>query len=111
MGDVLDFARKLGELLDVPLVVCEPSSGKPEFRYPEGGRDKIPSAQNNLRLAKWKPGKAIMGVMGGNVAVVDVDPRNGGDVDRTRQMLDGLGVRVYAEVETPGTDDVGRHGR
>jgi hypothetical protein len=67
MGDVLDFARKLGELLDVPLVVCEPSSGKPEFHYPPGERDKISSAQNDLRLAQWRSGKAIMGVMGGNV--------------------------------------------
>ena len=40
--------------------------------------------------------------MGGKVAVVDVDPRNSGDVDRTRQMLDGLGVRIFAEVATPG---------
>jgi hypothetical protein len=106
MGNVIDFARKLGELLDVPLVVCEPSSGKPEFHYPTGARDKISSAQNDLRLAQWKPGKAIMGVMGGKVAVVDVDPRNSGDVDQVRQMLDGLGVRVYAEVQTPSG---GRH--
>lgn len=41
-------------------------------------------------------------------AAADVDPRNGGDVARTRQLLDGLGVRVYAEVETPGPGD-GRH--
>jgi P4 family phage/plasmid primase-like protien len=108
MGNVIDFARKLGELLDVPLVVCEPSSGKPEFHYPKGVRDKIPSAQNDLRLAQRKPGKAIMGAMGGKVAVGDVDPRNGGDVARMRQMLDGLGVRVYAEVETPGPGE-GRH--
>jgi hypothetical protein len=108
MGNEIDFARKLGELLDVPLVVCEPSSGRPEFHYPKDARDKISSAQNDLRLSQWKPGKAIMGVMGGNVAAADVDPRNGGDVARTRQLLDGLGVRVYAEVETPGPGD-GRH--
>jgi len=108
MGNEIDFARKLGELLDVPLVVCEPSSGRPEFHYPKDARDKISSTQNDLRLSQWKPGKAIMGVMGGNVAAADVDPRNGGDVARTRQLLDGLGVRVYAEVETPGPGD-GRH--
>ena len=56
----------------------------------------------------WRPGQAILGVMGGKVAVVDVDPRNGGDVGRTRQMLDGLGVRLYAVVETPGPGG-GRH--
>lgn len=46
--------------------------------------------------------------MGGKVAAGDVDPRNGGDVGRVRQLLDGLGVRVYAEVETPGPGS-GRH--
>ena len=65
------------------------------------------AAGNSAQLAKWRPGQAI-GVMGGKVAVVDVDPRNGGDVGRTRQMLDGLGVRLYAVVETPGPGG-GRH--
>jgi hypothetical protein len=102
----LDFARRLGVLMDVPLVVCEPSSGKPEFHYPKGERDKISSVKNSFRLAGWKPGKAIMGVMGGKVAAIDVDPRNGGDVDRVREMLATLSIRVFAEVETPSG---GRH--
>jgi hypothetical protein len=103
--DAIDFAYRLGSLLDVPLITCEPASVS-EFHYPKGERDKLSSAGNRAQLAKWRPGFAIMGRMGGNVAAVDVDPRNGGDVDKTRQMLDGLGVRVYAEIETPGG---GRH--
>jgi len=43
---------------------------------------------------------------GGRAAVTDVDPRNGGDIEKTRQLLDGLGVRVFAEVATPSG---GRH--
>ena len=43
--------------------------------------------------------------------MVDVDTKNSPNVEKTRQLLDGLGVRIFAEVETPGTDDSGRHGR
>jgi hypothetical protein len=46
------------------------------------------------------------GCDGGNVAAVDVDPRNQGDIERTRQMLEGLNIKIFAEVETPGG---GRH--
>jgi hypothetical protein len=99
------FARRLGELLDVPVITCEPA-GKPEFHYPQGDRDKITSAGNDMAFATWKPGQAILGVMGGNVAAVDVDPRNSGDVDQVRELLTTLSVRIFAEVETPGG---GRH--
>jgi putative DNA primase/helicase len=102
---MIDFARRLGTQLDVPLLVVSPDPNPkgPEFYFPKGERDKITSADNSLRLGRWQPGQAILGVMGGRVAVVDVDPRNSGDVDRTRQMLDGLGVRIFAEVTTPGS--------
>jgi hypothetical protein len=43
---------------------------------------------------------------GGSVAVVDVDPRNGSDIEKTRQLLDGLNVRIFAEIATPSG---GRH--
>ncbi len=38
--------------------------------------------------------------------MVDVDPRNGGDIDAVRHWLDGLAVRIFAEVITPSG---GRH--
>jgi hypothetical protein len=103
---VLDFASRLGSLLDVPLIACEPASEGSEFRYPKGDRDKLSSVDNQTQLTMWQPGSAIMARMGGTVAAVDVDPRNHADIDKTRLMLDGLGVRVYAEIETPGG---GRH--
>jgi hypothetical protein len=107
----LDFARRLGDLLDVPLLTVAPQQqypNAPEFYYPSGQRDALSSTNNQAQLARWRPGHAIMAAMGGNVAVPDVDPRNGGDPDRVRQLLDGLGVRVYAEVQTPGPG-AGRH--
>jgi hypothetical protein len=100
----LEFAQKLGELLNVPLVAC-PSGGK-EFIYPEGDRDSLTAADNVSQLDRWKPSWAIMGRTGGNVAGVDVDPRNGSDIEKTRQLLDGLHVRIFAEVATPSG---GRH--
>jgi hypothetical protein len=39
-------------------------------------------------------------------AVIDVDPRNGGDIEKKRALLGQLGVRIYAEVNTPSG---GRH--
>ena len=43
---------------------------------------------------------------GGSVAVVDVDPRNGSDIEKTRQLLDSLTMRIFAEIATPSG---GRH--
>jgi hypothetical protein len=38
--------------------------GQAGIPLPEGWTRRDHSAQNDLRLAQWKPGKAIMGVMG-----------------------------------------------
>ena len=102
----LDFAKKLGRLLDVPLVTCPPSTGAEEFHYPTGDRDSLTSADNQNQLSRFEPGWAIMARMGGPVAVVDVDPKNSGDIEKVRKLLDGLGVRIFAEIETPSG---GRH--
>jgi hypothetical protein len=40
--------------------------------------------------------------MGEKCAVCDVDPRNGGDIEKVRSLLQRLSVRVFAEVRTPG---------
>jgi hypothetical protein len=101
----LNFAKRLGQLLKVPLVVCEPDPAG-EFNYPTGERDNLTADDNQNQLSRFRPGWAIMGRTGGPVAKVDVDPRNGGDPEKVRQLLDGLGVRIFAEVATPGK---GRH--
>jgi hypothetical protein len=101
----LDFAKKLGELLNVPRVACQPKPGG-EFIYPTGDRDKLSAADNYIPLNRFQRGWAIMARTGGSVAVVDVDPRNGSDIDKTKQLLDSLNVRIFAEVATPSG---GRH--
>ncbi|HPE35686.1 MAG TPA: AAA family ATPase, partial [Spirochaetales bacterium] len=45
---------------------------------------------------------ALCAVLGGRVAVVDVDTKNGGDPERVRNEL-LAGVRIFGEVQTPGT--------
>jgi hypothetical protein len=100
----LEFAQRVAELLGVPLVTCEP--GGKEFVFPSGERDSLSAADNANQLRRWQPGWAVMVRTGGPVVVVDVDPRNCGDIERTRQLLDGLGVQIFAEIATPSG---GRH--
>ena len=57
---------------------------------------------NAARLAARRPGDCVMALCGGPMTVLDVDPRNGGDVQQVRGLLDELGVRIFAEVETGG---------
>jgi P4 family phage/plasmid primase-like protien len=100
----IEFAKKIDELFDdVPLVTCKPKLGDPknEFHFPTGERDKLSATDNANQLDKWRPGDGIMARTGGSVAGVDVDPRNGGDIAKMRQLLDGLNVKVFAEALTP----------
>jgi P4 family phage/plasmid primase-like protien len=105
LSEELGFAQKVGELLNVPLVACPPNPVG-EFYFPTGDRDSLTADDNANQLLTWQPGWAIMARTGGSVAVVDVDPRNGGDIAKTRQQLDGLKVRIFAEIATPSG---GRH--
>jgi Bifunctional DNA primase/polymerase, N-terminal len=103
-ADFLDHLTALG----VPIFTAPPVLPyvKPvEFTRPRGWQ-KLSVTGNAARIASWRPGYALAGVMGGNVAVVDVDPLNRGDVEGVQALLDALGVRIFAEVETPGG---GRH--
>jgi Bifunctional DNA primase/polymerase, N-terminal len=61
---------------------------------------------NGDRIGGWKPGMCLCANTGGLIAVVDIDPRNGGDIEAVRQLLADLKVRIFAEVVTPGG---GRH--
>jgi archaellum biogenesis ATPase FlaH len=96
------FARHVADL--APVFVAPPG-GSGEFARPAGWQHSAPD-HNDTVLRSWRPGWAICAVTGDQLAVVDVDPRNGGDTAKVRQLLDGLGVRVFAEVATPGG---GRH--
>jgi hypothetical protein len=89
--------------LDVPIFTAPP--GGEEFQRP--GNWPHTTVTNNFDVIQaWRPGLALCGVMGGRIAAVDVDPRNGGDVDAVRFLLACLEVTIFAEVATPGG---GRH--
>lgn len=70
------------------------------------GWQQIGADNNQQRIATQPPGAAICANMGGPIAVVDVDTKNGAQVDKIRAALDGAGVRIYADILTPSG---GRH--
>ena len=98
-SDDLAFARRLAAL-GIPIFVAPPTSGGGEFRRPDGWQ-RLTADGNDERLSGWKPGWAVCAVTGEMLTVLDVDPRNGGDVDYVRGFLDAHGVRAFAEIATP----------
>ncbi|WP_267626693.1 bifunctional DNA primase/polymerase [Gordonia sputi] len=98
-SDDLAFARRLAAL-GIPIFVAPPSGGSGEFRRPDGWQ-RLTADGNAERLAQWQPGWAVCALTGDRLTVLDVDPRNGGDVEHVRGFLDAHGVRVFAEIATP----------
>jgi len=101
-GTGLPFLGFLAELtaLDVPLFVACPTDGD-NYRRPDGW-PSFTADGNGERLCRWQPGYAVMACCGGRVVVIDIDPRNGGDVNAVMEVLTELGVRIFAEIATPG---------
>jgi hypothetical protein len=113
----ISFLRKLVKLgaalwLAQPTQPGEPNHGHPEFHRPFGWQQNQPEALeravDGYRCATplFPNTAAICANMGGVVVVVDVDPRNGGDIEKMRNLLDELKVRIFAPVRTPSG---GRH--
>jgi hypothetical protein len=96
----LDFRRRLLKLPGVVVWVADPTGQKSEFRRPLGWPDLTPDG-NDERIRGFSRGKALCLNTGGLIAVVDVDPRNRGDIEKVRALLAKLGVRVFVEVKTP----------
>jgi hypothetical protein len=71
-----------------------------EFHRPSGWQ-KLTGEGTRDRISQFRPGMALCVNTGGSVVVVDVDPRNGGDIEKVRNLLADLKVRVFAEVVTP----------
>ena len=86
-----------GELVEV--ILRQPND--PEFVRPKGW-PKLTGAGNQARIAEFRYHNALCAICGKPVAVVDVDPRNGGDIEKVRALLARLKVRIFAEVTTPG---------
>lgn len=86
------------DALGVPIFTAPPIGD--DYRRPHDWQALDPSG-NAARIAAWRDGDAIMAVTGGPIAVLDVDTKNGADIERVRQMLASQEIRVYAEIATP----------
>jgi hypothetical protein len=94
--------------LNVPLWVGKHNPNLPDgdsFFRPKGW-PTLTAEGNEERLKDFRKGKAVCANTGGVVTVIDVDPRNGGDIEKVRALLARLGVRVFAEIASPSG---GRH--
>jgi len=105
MSAAYDFVQHLAELAPIFTAPPESDDSRQEFRRP-GSWSGVTRERNAERIDAWRPGYALMALMGGTVVVLDVDTKNGADAERARQLLDGLNVRVFADVLTPSG---GRH--
>ncbi|MHD0279584.1 AAA family ATPase [Rhodococcus aetherivorans] len=86
--------------MGVPIFIARAGVGEGEFARPPKWPE-LDAAGNLERLKKYERGDALCAVLGGPVVVVDVDVKNDADIAQVRAALDGLGVRVFGELDTP----------
>lgn len=95
-------AEFVSDILDLGVPVFAPTWSGTEFRRGMGWQNYTADG-NADRLASYTAGQdALCAVCGDAFAVVDADPRNGCDISAIRALLSSLGVRIFAEVDTPG---------
>lgn len=83
--------------LGVPLFALGPGN-----KHPAGWQHS--AVENNAaERAKGRQTAGICALMGGRVAVVDVDAKSGANILDVQSSLDEAGVQVYAKVRTPST--------
>ena len=95
----------------VPVVDAEgewdPAGGCCGYRLPSGWQNIEPDmrwldpAAPGFANKAWRPGWALAAVMGRGVDLLDIDPRNGGDLSREQLVEAGVWPRVYAAASTP----------
>ena len=95
--DVVPDLENEGELIEV--ILRDPND--PEFVRPRGW-PTLTAEGNWARIAEIRWGGALCAICGKPIAVVDVDPRNGGDIENVHALLAMLKVRIFAEITTPG---------
>jgi hypothetical protein len=100
VAEALDVARALAAA-GVPVFVAYPDpEGKTEsgrrtgFTLPRSWQTTAP---NPAYIGAWRPGRALCAVMGYGLDLVDVDPRNGGQL----AALDGVMPKVIGEAASP----------
>ena len=84
----------------------DPTGGTDQCGYWLPGKWQRSAADLGV-LDRWRPGDGLGAVMGHGVDLVDVDPRNGGDVSRSSLRAAGIWPRSYGTASTPsgGTHD------
>lgn len=100
----LEVARRL-VAAGVPVFAAPPDpSTSTGFRLPIAWETQRPQVE---QVDRWQPGWALCAVMGHRLDLLDVDPRNGGDVARSGLVSAGMWPTVYAAAATPsgGTHD------
>lgn len=105
----LDFARRL-VALGVPVFACPPGGTVDGYKLPLAW----PSYRPDLgRLAVWRPGYALAAVCGthegGGIDVIDVDPRNGGDLTALLRALGEADAALPPVLAVIGTPSGGQH--
>ena len=95
------FVARLMELGSV-VWVGKQGWGRAEFTRPRDWQN-LRRDGNEDRLATFEENRDCLCLnTGGEVVVVDVDTRNCGDIEKVSALLAELGVRIFAEVDTPG---------
>jgi hypothetical protein len=90
----LDVARAMAAA-GIPVFVAYPDPGNPiGYRLSKSWQT---TSANPAYVNAWKPGMALCAVMGHGLDLVDVDPRNGGQLP----ALDGILPGVIGEAESP----------
>lgn len=92
-------------LVDLGVPIWAQEFYKGGWHRPSGWQH-LTAGGSRERLARRPDGAPICANLGGPVAVVDVDVKNGADVTKIETALDGIGVTIYADVITPSG---GRH--
>ena len=77
------------------------------YRLPSGWQNIEPDmgwldpTATGFHNKAWRPGWALAAVMGRGLDLLDIDPRNGGDLSRDQLVQSGAWPRVYAAANTP----------
>jgi hypothetical protein len=89
----LEMARDLARS-GIPVFVAYPNNSLLGFRLPDKWQTTAPEPRY---VDAWRPGAALCAVMGYGLDLVDLDPRNGGDIS----SLDGAMPITYAVAASP----------
>ena len=93
------IAHGVPVILTTPNTSWKPGSKKPDLIHPEGGEDAAPD--NNV-IANYAPGLHTAAMVTGRVLdCIDLDPKNGCDLETTLHRIKACGVTMIGTDVTP----------